>query len=70
MRAGMTAAVLYSVVGTCKHLGIDPFGYLRGTLPANHVVGNKANQSGTSSVAYKQTSFPRDSPAPDRALLG
>jgi Transposase IS66 family len=22
---GTTAAVLYSVVGTCKHLGIDPF---------------------------------------------
>ena len=24
---GQTAAVLYSVVGTCKHLGIDPFAY-------------------------------------------
>src|SRR5205085_11152863 len=25
---GQTAAVLYSMVGTCKHLGIDPFVYL------------------------------------------
>jgi hypothetical protein len=31
---GQTAAVLYSVVGTCKHLGIDPFVYLRDVLPA------------------------------------
>jgi transposase len=30
---GQTAAVLYSVVGTCKHLGIDPFVYLREALP-------------------------------------
>ena len=30
---GKTAAVLYSVVGTCKHLGIDPFAYLREALP-------------------------------------
>ncbi len=32
---GRTAAVLYSVVGTCKHMGIDPWGYLlREALPA------------------------------------
>jgi transposase len=31
---GRTAAALYSVVGTCKHLGIDPFVYLRQALPA------------------------------------
>ncbi len=30
---GQTAAVLYSVVGTCKHVGIDPFTYLREALP-------------------------------------
>jgi transposase len=29
---GKTAAVLYSVVLTCRHLGIDPLGYLRETL--------------------------------------
>jgi transposase len=31
---GRTAAALYSVVGTCKHLGIDPFAYLRDVLSA------------------------------------
>jgi hypothetical protein len=31
---GRTAAVLYTMmVGTCKHLGIDPFAYLREALP-------------------------------------
>jgi transposase len=30
---GQTAAVLYSLTGTCKHLGIDPFAYLRDALP-------------------------------------
>jgi transposase len=30
---GTTAAVLYSIVGTCKHLGIDPLAYLRDALP-------------------------------------
>jgi transposase len=30
---GRTAAVLYSVVATCKHLAIDPFAYLREALP-------------------------------------
>jgi transposase len=29
---GKTAAVLYSVVGTCKHLGLDPFAYLQDVL--------------------------------------
>src|SRR5262249_24937348 len=31
---GRTAAALYSVPGTCKHLGIDPFASLRQVLPA------------------------------------
>ena len=30
---GRTAAALYRVVGTCKHLSIDPFAYLRDVLP-------------------------------------
>ena len=38
---GATAAVLYSVVGTCKHLGIDPFLYLREALPALFALGEK-----------------------------
>jgi transposase len=38
---GKTAAVLYTVVGTCKHLGIDPFVYLREALPALFALGEK-----------------------------
>jgi transposase len=40
-KGGKTAAVLYSVVGTCKHLGIDPFRYLREALPALFALGEK-----------------------------
>jgi transposase len=39
--SGATAAVLYSVVGTCKHLGIDPFAYLREALPGLFALGEK-----------------------------
>jgi transposase len=38
---GETAAVLYSVVQTCKHLGIDPFAYLREALPGLFALGEK-----------------------------
>jgi hypothetical protein len=38
---GRTAATLYSVVGTCKHLGIDPFAYLRETLPGLRAAGDR-----------------------------
>jgi transposase len=38
---GETAAVLYTLVGTCKHLGIDPFGYLREALPELFALGEK-----------------------------
>jgi len=38
---GRTAAVLYSVVGTCKHLGVDPFAYLREALPALFALGEE-----------------------------
>ena len=33
--------MLYSVVGTCKHLGIDPFAYLRDALPGLFALGEK-----------------------------
>jgi hypothetical protein len=39
-RGGRTAAVLYSMTGTCKHHDIDPFAYLRdvlGRLPVHPV---------------------------------
>jgi transposase len=38
---GRTAAVLYSAIGTCKHLGIDPFGYLRNALPGLFALGEQ-----------------------------
>ncbi len=38
---GKTAAVLYSVVGTCKYLGIDPFSYLREVLPGLFALGDR-----------------------------
>jgi transposase len=37
---GQTAAVLYTAVGTCKHLGLDPFAYLRDTLPGLFTLGD------------------------------
>jgi len=38
---GRTAAVLYSVVLTCKHLGIDPFCYLREALMGVFALGDE-----------------------------
>jgi transposase len=38
---GQTAAVLFTMVGTCKHLGIDPFAYLREALPGLFRLGAK-----------------------------
>ena len=31
-RGGRTAAVLYSLTGSCKHHDVDPFAYLRDVL--------------------------------------
>jgi transposase len=36
---GKTAATLYSVTATCKHLGIDPFAYLREAMPGLFALG-------------------------------
>lgn len=38
---GETAAVLYTMVLSCKHLGIDPFAYLRETLMGLFALGEK-----------------------------
>ena len=38
---GQTAAELDSIVWTCKHLGIDPFAYLRDALPGLFALGEK-----------------------------
>jgi transposase len=40
-RAGRTAAVLYTIVATCKHLSIDPFAYLREALPGLFALGDQ-----------------------------
>jgi transposase len=40
-KAGERAAVHYSVVGTCRHLGLDAAAYLREVLPALHALGEK-----------------------------
>jgi transposase len=37
---GRTAAVLYTLVGTCKHLGIDPLAYLKEALPGLFALGD------------------------------
>lgn len=39
--AGEWAATHYTVVGTCRHLGIDPFAYLRDVLPELHALGDR-----------------------------
>jgi transposase len=41
---GETAAVLFTLTGTCKHLGIDPFAYLRELLPALFALGEKPTE--------------------------
>lgn len=37
--SGANAAIHFTVVGSCRHLGIDPFGYLRDVLPKLHELG-------------------------------
>jgi hypothetical protein len=36
--------MLYSVAGTCKHLGIDPLAYLREVLPALFALGDSPEE--------------------------
>jgi transposase len=37
--SGASAAIHFTVVGSCRHLGIDPFAYLRDMLPKLHELG-------------------------------
>jgi len=55
---GRIAAVAYTIVGTCKHLGIDPFAYLREALVGMFELGDKPTAE--QSAAW----------LPDRWLLG
>jgi len=41
---GQTAAMLYTAVGTCKHLGLDPFAYLREALPGLFALGDQPTE--------------------------
>jgi hypothetical protein len=41
---GQTAAALYRVAGTCKHLDIDPFAFLREALPGLFALGEKPSE--------------------------
>lgn len=38
--SGANAAIHFTVVGSCRHLGIDPFAYLRDVLPKLHELGD------------------------------
>lgn len=38
-KSGASAAIHYTLVGSCRHLGIDPFAYLRDVLPKLHELG-------------------------------
>ena len=40
-KSGASAAIHYTLVGSCRHLGIDPFAYLRDVLPKMHALGAK-----------------------------
>ena len=39
--SGTSAAIHYTLVGSCRHLGIDPFAYLREVFPKMHALGAK-----------------------------
>jgi transposase/uncharacterized coiled-coil protein SlyX len=42
--SGSSAAIHFKVVGSCRHLGIDPFAYLRDVLPKLHDLGSKSTE--------------------------
>jgi transposase len=62
---GKTAAVLYSVVGTCKHLGADPLAYLREALPGLFALGEEPTAEQLAEWLPDRWSLPRarESPA-------
>ena len=42
--SGVSAAIHFTLVGSCRHVGIDPFAYLREVLPKLHELGAKATE--------------------------
>jgi transposase len=65
---GRTAAVLDSIVGTCKHLGIDPFAYLRDALPGMFALSEKPTTEQLLDLLPDRWLLNRteDQPSPDR----
>jgi hypothetical protein len=65
---GTTAAILFSVVGTCKHLGIDPFAYLSEALPGLFALGEEPTAGQLSAWLPDRwlLNRTRDHPIPDR----
>ncbi len=67
---GQTAAVLYTMTATCKHLGIDPFRYLCETLPALFALGEKATAEQLTPWLPDCWLHRRASNLPERAATG
>jgi hypothetical protein len=67
---GKTAAVLYSVVGTCKHLGIDPFVYLREALSGLFALGERLGAESLMPWLPEQWLLHRARDAPGKAMAG
>jgi transposase len=66
---GQTAAVLYSVVATCKHLGIDPFLYLREALPGLFALGEKPTSAQLQGWLPDRWLLQRSRASPNQAVL-
>lgn len=64
---GRTAAVLYSVVGTCRELGADPFAYLRDALPALFELGEQPSDADLAAWLPDAWLARRTAPAPPLA---
>jgi transposase len=67
---GETAAVLYTLTGTCKHLGIDPFAYLRELLPALFALGEKPTEEQLQAWLPDEWQRRRQAAAPPLAATG
>jgi hypothetical protein len=71
-QGGRTAAALYSVVGTCKHHCIDPFAYLRETLPALFALGDRPSEGGLAywlPDVWQQRQCAAPTPAPSQESI-
>jgi transposase len=67
---GETAAVPYTVAGTCKHLGIDPFVYLREALMGLFALGERPTAGQVSERRPDRWLLRRARESPARAEAG